>query len=79
MGNGLLSKAFSVATDQQQAEMINEMARELFVRCGGRRQSASMDGYENQVCNLSKYLNADGVAFIDDLYAFVELRRKDMK
>lgn len=77
----LLATAFAMANDTQQAQMIDEFARELFVRCGGRfRPDGKMpQGYETQVCNIAAQLTADGKIFIADLHAFLELRKQDMK
>lgn len=79
MSDWLLIKAFSMANDSEQAEIINSFARELFVRCGGRMKTGSVDGYESQCCSISRNLNKDGIAFIEDLHAFIELRNKDIK
>lgn len=78
MDDGILSVALAVANDEQQAKLINSFARELFVRCGGRHVKGSINGYESQIYMISRHLNADGMQFIADLHAFIELRKKDM-
>lgn len=78
MENNLLSMAFACSNDRDQAEFINEIARELFVRCGGRNVKGTINGYEAQCCNISRYLNKDGVQLVKDLHAFIELREKEM-
>jgi hypothetical protein len=69
----VLAKAFSCADAHEQAEMLNTMARELFVACRGQA------GFEMQSCYLSKELNKDGEALILGLAAFIELRRKEIQ
>lgn len=81
MTDPILAKAFAVANDTEQADLINSIARELFVQCGGRyrRDSNTGAGYESQCCNISAKLNSDGKAFIIELYEFIQLREKDIK
>ena len=80
MTDPILARAFAVSNDTEQADLINSMARELFVQCGGRyrRDSNIGAGYESQCCNLSRKLNKDGIQFVKDLFGFIELREKDM-
>lgn len=79
MSDPILAKAFAVADATEQAAMIDSMARELFVVCGGRfRRDTVLAGYEPQCCEISRKLTKDGVQFIKDLHAFLELRSKDM-
>lgn len=73
MTDPILSKAFACANDYEQAGMLNGMARELFVACRGKA------GFESQVCTLTRHLNADGIALIEELHAFVELRKKEIR
>jgi hypothetical protein len=79
MNDQILAKAFSCANDEEQAEMLNSFARELFVVCGGRYGRDSRGGYEGQCCNITRHLNKDGEQLIRDLNAFIELRKKEMK
>lgn len=75
----ILSRAFACSDAREQADMINEFGRELFVVCGGRfRRDTAFAGYEPQCCEISKHLNKDGIQFVRDLYGFIELREKDM-
>lgn len=74
----LVIRALSCANDREQAQIINDFARELFVRCGGRMRVGTIDGYESQVCNISRHLNKDGMTLIKDLHAFIELREKEI-
>lgn len=79
MTDPILAKAFAVADATEQAGLIDSMARELFVVCGGRfARHSSIAGYEPQVCEISRKLTKDGIAFIKDLYSFIELREKDL-
>lgn len=73
MTDYILAKAFAVSNDDEQAGMISTMARELYVRCKGA------NGFETQVCYLSKKLNEDGVHFIKLLHEFILLREQEMK
>lgn len=76
----ILSRAFACSDAREQAELLNDIARELFVVCGGRRNRDSVfGGYEPQCCEISRYLNKDGIQFITDLYEFIQLRKKDME
>jgi len=69
----ILSAAFAGSDERDQAGFINELARELFVVCKGR------NGFEQQICGLSKHLDADGISFIEQLMGFIELRRKPIE
>lgn len=64
----ILAKALSIADADEQAALLNRMARELFVMCGGKSKM------EIQLCFLSDKLNADGKAMIRALADFVRLR-----
>lgn len=79
MNDLLLEVAFACANDERQAAFINGIARELFVRCGGRMVKGTINGYESQCCMISRHLNADGIQFVKDLHAFIELRETEMK
>jgi len=81
MTDPILSKAFACADATEQAGMFDSMARELFVVCGGRHRSGAttIQGYEMQCCYISEKLGKDGVQLIEDLYGFIELRKKDMQ
>lgn len=68
----ILARAFATATDEEQAGMINHLARELFVSCRGRY------GFTTQCCALSAYLDKDGLALIKELHGFVELREEEI-
>lgn len=70
MSDSVLAKAFSVANAQEQAEMLNAMARELYVSCRGKTN------WEMQLCFLSDKLNADGIALINALHEYVKLRKE---
>ena len=72
MKDPILAKAFAFANDNEQADMLNSMARELFVICKGGV------GYESQVCMLVRHLNKDGISFVKELHQFVLLREKEM-
>jgi len=76
----ILAKAFACSNDIEQANLLNEIARELFVRCGGRHQNLSegLYGYEWQCCGITKHLNKDGMDFIEDLYESIQLRKKEI-
>ena len=79
MSDPILAKAFACADATEQAGMIDAMARELFVVCGGRfARHSPLAGYEPQCCEISRKLTKDGIQFIKDLAAFIELREKDM-
>lgn len=79
MSDPILAKAFACANSIEQAGMIDAMARELFVVCGGRFSRHSMlAGYEPQCCEISRELKKDGIQFIKDLHEFILLREKDM-
>lgn len=77
MTDPILAKAFAVADATEQAGLIDSMARELFVVCGGR--GGLVGGYEGQCCEISRKLSKDGIAFIKDLHAFLRLREEDIK
>ena len=68
----LLSRAFSEANAEEQANLLNCLARELYVRCGGSNKM------ESQCCYMSDKLNKDGIALIKKLYEFIELREEEM-
>lgn len=68
----ILAKAFACADGGEQAEMLNTMARELFVSCRGQQ------GFDHQSYYIAKELNKDGEALILGLAAYVELRRKEI-
>jgi hypothetical protein len=72
MTNGILAKAFSCADATEQAQMLNTMARELYVACKGRM------GFETQCCYITDELTSDGMAFVEMLAGFVKLRREEM-
>lgn len=76
MSDYILAKAFAHANDQEQAGMINTMARELFVHCGGNRVPY---GFDSQICYISNYINKDGEDFLRRLLEFIELRKKDIR
>lgn len=79
MTDPILAKAFAVADATEQAGLIDSMARELFIVCGGRfNRTSPMCGYEPQCCDIAKKLTKDGVKFIKDLHEFIELRERDM-
>lgn len=80
MTDPILARAFAVSNDTEQAELINSVARELFVVCGGRfrKESQYGAGYESQCCMISAKLNKDGSQLIKDLYGFIQLRERDM-
>ena len=81
MTDPILAAAFANADASDQASLLDSFARELFVRCGGRirRGSQLMEGYEQQCCMITQKLGADGVALIEDLHAFVVLRKEEIK
>jgi hypothetical protein len=80
MTDPILAKAFAVADATEQAGLIDAMARELFVVCGGRfARHSALAGYEPQCCEISRKLTKDGVQFIKDLHAFIELREEAME
>ncbi len=80
MNDPILAKAFAVADATEQANLIDGMARELFVVCGGRFSRYSpLAGYEPQCCEISRKLSKDGIQFIKDLHSFIELREKGME
>ena len=80
MKDPILAKAFAHADDTEQAGLIDSIARELFVLCGGRfSKRNSMAGYESQLCAISQKLGKDGIAFIKDLHEFIVLREKDIR
>ncbi len=68
----LLSRAFAEAGAAEQANLLNCLARELYVSCGG---SSKM---EMQCCYMSDELNKDGVALIKRLHAFIVLREEEI-
>ncbi len=74
----VLARAFAVSESAEQAAMLDAMARELFVQCGGRHRRDSFGGYETQCCEITRKLGKDGQQFIKDLHAFIELRERDM-
>lgn len=79
MTDPILAKAFAVADATEQAGLIDAIARELFVVCGGRfSRHSALAGYEPQCCEISRKLTKDGIKFIKDLSEFIELREKDM-
>lgn len=79
MTDPILAKAFACADATEQANMIDSFARELFVVCGGRfRRDTVLAGYEPQCCEISRKLTKDGIAFIEDLYGFIQLRKKEI-
>ena len=80
MTDPILAKAFAVSNDTEQANLIDSMARELFVACGGRyRKDTVYGGYEQQCCSISGKLGKDGIQFIKDLHGFIELRERSME
>lgn len=80
MTDPILAKAFACADATEQAGMIDSMARELFVVCGGRfSRHSPLAGYEPQCCEISRKLTKDGIQFIKDLHGFLVLREKDME
>ncbi len=68
----LLARAFAEADAEEQADLLNHLAREHYVRCGGR------DKLEMQCCYMSDKLNKDGIALIKQLHGFIVLREEDM-
>jgi hypothetical protein len=65
-----VGQAFAEADDHQQAAMINDMGRLLFMLCGG---DSKMD---SQLCYVSDKLDTAGRRLIDRIAAFNELRDK---
>lgn len=78
MSDAILAKAFSYANDREQAEILNLMSRELFVICEANKRWTATEGFDGQLCSMSKYINKDGESFLRRLLEFVELRKKDM-
>ena len=74
----IFSRAFAMSSGEEQAQLINDLSRELFVQCGGRHRQP-YGGMEWQLCEISRFLNNDGMNFIEELNGFIELRRKEMK
>lgn len=68
----ILATAFANADGGQQGQMLNAIARELFVLCRGQA------GFESQVYYMCKELDKDGEAFILELARFIELRREEI-
>jgi len=80
MTDPILAKAFACADATEQAGMIDSIARELFVVCGGRfARHSPLAGYEPQICEISRKLGKDGKDFIKDIYHFLELREKSIE
>ena len=68
--DSILAKAFSIANANEQAAMLNAMARELYIGCRGK------SNFEMQLCFMSDHLNADGIALINSLHDYVKLRKE---
>lgn len=69
----LLSRAFADAGAGEQANLLNCLARELYVRCGCSQKM------ETQCCEMSSDLNRDGIALVKQLHAFIVLREEEIK
>lgn len=76
MSDYILAKAFAFANDKEQADIINLLARELYVLCESNRRG--VDGFDGQLCFMSKYINKDGEHFLRRLVKFLDLRNEDM-
>lgn len=73
MSDTILARSFSVANADEQAKMINLMARELFVACGGKSK------FEMQLCFMSDHIDADGRVFLNSLVEYTKLRKEKME
>ena len=68
----VIAKAFTASSNEEQAALLNLMARELYVGCRG------YNGFDSQCYEISRDINADAVAFMKCLVEYYELRQKDM-
>lgn len=75
----IFSRAFALASGEEQSQLINDLSRELFVSCGDMHRQAVYGRIEWQLCDISRHLNDDGMKFIESLAKFVDLRRKELK
>ena len=69
----ILARAFSIADADEQARMLNLMARELYVGCNGKSR------FEMQLCFMSDHLNADAIAMINSLQEYAKLRKEPIR
>ncbi len=72
MTDGILARAFAQAGDHDQAEILNLMARELYVACKGQ---PAMD---TQCLYISAKLK-DAIPMIESLAAYIKLRKDELK
>jgi hypothetical protein len=72
MSSFILGKMFANADDHEQGDLLNTMARELYVSC--KKQG----GWDYQLCYLSKHLNADGEKMIEELAAYIRIRKEEI-
>jgi len=64
----MVGEAFAHTDDEAQAEMLNEMGKELKVVCGGAPGP--------QLCGISNRLNPQGKELIRELHGFITLREE---
>ena len=64
-------KALAHSYDELQAAILNALASELSIACGGRHRDVEM-----QHCYISDKLDKNGREFIKSLAAFVKLREE---
>jgi hypothetical protein len=72
MSDGILARAFAQAGDHDQAEILNLMARELYVAC------KSKQAMDTQCCYISAKLK-DAIPMIEILAEYIKLRKDEMK
>lgn len=68
----ILSMAFACAESRDQAALLNGFARELYLQCKGQ------NGFEQQICSFTRFLDNDAKKMIEYMAAYIELRTKEI-
>lgn len=66
-----VGKSFAYSYDVDQGDLINSLAEELYVYCGGGHD------YKMQICHISDKLSKRGCSFIKALQEFIDLREEE--
>lgn len=69
-----IGKSLAHEGDERQAALINSLASELHIGCGGDSRKIEM-----QLCYISALLTPRGYEFVKELASFVELREIEAK
>ena len=66
----ILQKAFAEACSAEQAEMINELGRLVYMRCN----APGCGGMDSQLCYVADDLDEHGQRFVKCLADFIKLK-----